>query len=272
MKDFDRKFGPDLVAGLPTTPAVYLFSDDTGQVVYVGKAKNVRRRLSSYRNATRRKVHRKLRVIVRAASHLEVRPMPSEAEALVLENELIRTLRPPLNVDGKFDFLYPAIGLAHSDRQTLLGFTTDCDAYEAYGLRWFGCFRSRGRAKDAFESLTVLLGLLGHLERGAARASFPRIRGSQLLSFRQVGASQAAALEAYLVGADLEGLRSLAVCLLDKPRARRGATDVQAHLQRLSEFHQSDLAPLYAALRDAGRPGTFVPQQERDTLFIRQRG
>lgn len=271
MKVFDRKFGPSLVEELPTTPAVYLFKDDAGRVVYVGKAKNARRRLSNYRNASRRKAHRKMRVIVSAASQVEVRPVPTEAEALVLENELIRELRPQLNVDGKFDFLYPAIGVGRSERQTLLCFTTDREAYEAYGLRWVGCFRSRGRAKAAFDSLSALVGLLGHLERGAARAPYPRIRGSRLLGFRQLGAAHAAALEAYLVGADLEGLRTLALSLLDKPRARRSATDVQAHLQTLADFHRTDLLPLQVALRAAGRPGTFVAQSERDTLFIRQR-
>jgi hypothetical protein len=72
-KQFDRKFGADLLRDLPAEPAVYLFKAEDGTVLYAGKAKNIRRRLASYRNATRRKAHRKMRTLVRRASSLEVR-------------------------------------------------------------------------------------------------------------------------------------------------------------------------------------------------------
>ena len=55
---FDRKFGADLLRETPREPGVYLFKDAEGQVLYAGKAKDLRRRLASYRNATRRKAHR----------------------------------------------------------------------------------------------------------------------------------------------------------------------------------------------------------------------
>ena len=70
---FDRKFGSALVETLPTGPGIYLFRDAERGVLYVGKAKNVRRRLQNYRNASRRRVHRKMRTLVREASSLEVR-------------------------------------------------------------------------------------------------------------------------------------------------------------------------------------------------------
>ena len=115
LKRFDRKFGADLVRELPAGPAVYLFKDGEGRVLYAGKAKNIRRRLQSYRNASRRKVHRKMRALVSEASTLEVRLQPSERAALLLENELIRAFRPRYNVDGAYTFLYPAIGTAVPD-------------------------------------------------------------------------------------------------------------------------------------------------------------
>ena len=105
MKRFDKKFGADFVSQLPTTPAVYLFKDEAANVLYVGKAKNARQRLANYRNASRRKAHTKMRVLVRDAAELEVRPQATEEDALLLESELIRTLRPPHNVDGAFAFL-----------------------------------------------------------------------------------------------------------------------------------------------------------------------
>ena len=65
VRRFDRKFGKDFLGNLPAAPGVYLFRDEREEVLYVGKAKDIRRRLSAYRNATRRKPHRKMRTLVR---------------------------------------------------------------------------------------------------------------------------------------------------------------------------------------------------------------
>ncbi|MEO0326480.1 MAG: GIY-YIG nuclease family protein [Myxococcota bacterium] len=261
MKAFDRKFGATFVAELPRAPGVYLFGDDEG-VLYVGKAKDLRRRLAAYRNAGRKKVHRKLRAIVRAATTLEVRSVATEQEALVLENTLIRDLRPAFNVDGKFEFLYPALGLGGA---TTLCFTTDPAAFEAYALRWYGCFRSRPRAKDAFFALTKALALVGHRDPAPGA---PRLRGSYLRLFRRIDPSLHAALGAYLAGDHRAFLGALALKLLERPRARRDAAEVQGWLRTLDAFFESDLRPLREALVRSARNGTFVPQDERDTLFL----
>jgi predicted GIY-YIG superfamily endonuclease len=267
MKRFDRKFGGDLIDSLPRTPAVYLFKDQKSQVLYVGKAKNIRRRLSDYRNASRRKVHRKMRTLVREASALEVRLQPSEQHALSLENELIQTLRPPYNIEGAYSFLYPAIGFEHSPQRTLLCFTTRTDAWDQFGFRWFGVFRSRRRARDAFDTLAELLARLGHLERVALLGA-PRIKGSRIVGIRQLDRSVVSAVEEFLSGCPGTALGVISRALLDKPRARREASDVQAQLRSLAAFHRTDLARLHDALRTVGRSGSFVSQRERDVLFI----
>ena len=269
MKAFDKKFGADFVAELPTTPGVYLFKDEKGKVIYVGKAKNLRRRLSSYRNASRKKADKKMRSIVRKASTVEVRQVDTDADALVLENELIRTLRPKLNIEGKYDFLYPALGITRTKRHTLLCFTTDVDAFERFELRWYGVFRSRLRAKDAFESLHTLLALIGHADTKLGPR--PRVRGSSLRAYRQVPEELVVDLESFLSGVGASFPRDLAMRLLEKPRARRDAVEVQEHLRILAAFFESDLAPLHDALRHGKREGTFVSQSERDTLFLRKR-
>jgi len=269
VKRFDRKFGADLIASLPPSPAVYLFKDEAQNVLYVGKAKNVRRRLSSYRNASRRKVHRKMRVLVREAATVEVRVQPTEQEALVVENQLIRELTPSYNVDGKYSFLYPAIGVRRRERQTLLCFTTDIERWAAYEFRWFGTFRSRPRAKEAFDALVELLALLGHLERTSTLGKVPRVMGSRLVGVRQLSSGLVAAVEEFLSGATRDGLIRVSGALLEKPRARRDAAVVQQRIHLLAEFYDADLRPLHTALRAADRSGTFVPQEERDTLFIR---
>jgi excinuclease ABC subunit C len=271
VKRFDRKFGVDLLRELPEGPAVYLFKDEAGVVLYAGKAKNVRRRLASYRNASRRKAHRKMRTLVREADCLEVRLQPSEGEALRVENELIRSLRPRYNVDGAFDFLYPAIGTATRERQLLLCFTSDCDAYADLGLHWHGTFRPRRRARDAFDSLVDLLGLLGHFEPRSRLPTAPRLRGSRLVALRRVPLELLEPLRSFFDGESDELLGDLFGRLLESRVARREAAEVQEAVRCLEAFYRRDVLRLQDALRSVGRSERFVKQHERDALFIEAR-
>ena len=270
LKQFDRKFGADLVRELPAEPAVYLFKDEEGSVIYAGKAKNIRRRLQSYRGASRRKVHRKMRTLVRAASSLEVRLQPSEKEALLVENELIRTLRPHYNVDGAFSFLYPALGLGICEQRTVLCFTTQVEAYRGFGLRWYGCFRSRPRTLEAHEALCALLDMVGHREPRSRLPPFPRIRGSRVAGFRCTEGWEPS-LRRLLGGESRDVLPALAAQLLEKASARREAPQVGEDLRLLKAFFETDAQPLRQALRAAGRTEHFVDQDERDALFISHR-
>ena len=264
---FDRKFGAGLVRELPAAPAVYLFKDGDGNVLYAGKAKNVRKRIQGYRSAGRRKAHRKMSRLVRVASSLEIRVQGSERDALLLENELIRTLRPRFNVDGAFSFLYPAIGTGADERRALLCFTTHVDAFTPLDLRWHGSFRSRPRALAAFEDLVALLDFAGHREPVPRRADVARPRGSRLAGYRRIE-PLVPALERFLRGESAELLAELAACLLERPAARRAAAEVEERLHRLAGFFAADARRLRHALDAAGRSGSFVAQEERDALFL----
>ena len=268
MNRFDRKFGADLIAGLPTTPAVYLFKDGEGAVIYVGKAKNIRRRLGNYRNASRRKIHRKMRLLVQTAATIEVILQPSERDALILENTLIRQQRPRFNDDGTWTFLYPAIGLGEHSKQTLLCFTTDLSSWSGLDFQWYGVFRSRIRTKNAFDAFLYLLGQIGHLERSAHLPPHTRPRGSRLVGFRRVSDDTVTAVRCFLSGEPRQVLVPLIHQLLEKPGARQAAADVDGHLKTLTDFHSRHLIPLRKALRKTGRPGTFITQEERDALFL----
>ncbi len=87
----------------PHEPGVYRFLDAEERVLYVGKAKNLKSRLTSYFSNTKGTVY-KTRVMVKHASRIEMTLVDSEADALLLENTLIKRFQPPFNVmlkDGK---------------------------------------------------------------------------------------------------------------------------------------------------------------------------
>ncbi len=92
---------------LPTTPGVYMYFDAEGTVIYVGKAKNLKRRVSSYFNRT----HDSLRtnLLVRAIADMKYIVVPTEQDALNLENSMIKEYKPRYNVLLKDDKSYPWI-------------------------------------------------------------------------------------------------------------------------------------------------------------------
>lgn len=265
---FDSKFGESLVPNAPNEPGVYRYIDRQGSVIYVGKAKNLRRRLASYRSATRKRVHRKMRTLVREAHTLVYEQCPSERAALLRESQLIRELKPIYNVDGAYSFLYPALGLGTWDKHTLLCFTTAPDSYASLNLTWFGCFRSRPRVKLAFSALATLLAFIAHREKSTRLPQVPRLKGSRFLGFRQLPAEVAQALPGFFSGKErlLPGLLSRR--LLAKPGAVQDAARVEGELRALMAFYENDARRLSQAFMALGRPARFVPQAERDALFI----
>ena len=96
------------LAHLPTSPGVYQHKDAEGKVLYVGKAKNLRHRVRSYFQKSRSHDGR-LQALVRKIEDVEVIVTDTEAEALILENNLIKQLKPRYNVNLKDDKTYPYI-------------------------------------------------------------------------------------------------------------------------------------------------------------------
>ena len=95
------------IAILPDTPGVYIYYNAEGQVIYVGKAKNLKRRVSSYFNREHDVV--RTRLLVRAIHDMDYIVVPTEQDALNLENSLIKEHQPRYNVLLKDDKSYPWI-------------------------------------------------------------------------------------------------------------------------------------------------------------------
>ena len=108
MTPSDRNPLKEQVALLPLEPGVYQFLDRTGTVIYVGKAKSLRKRVSSY--FMQNKEHPpKVRVLVRQIVEIRHIVVDSETDALLLENSLIKELQPRYNILLKDDKTYPWI-------------------------------------------------------------------------------------------------------------------------------------------------------------------
>ena len=96
-----------IVLSLPDKPGVYQYFNDKGEIIYVGKAKNLKRRVSSYFNKEQQSP--KTRVLVKQIADLKYIVVDTEQDALLLENSLIKKHQPRYNILLKDDKTYPSI-------------------------------------------------------------------------------------------------------------------------------------------------------------------
>ena len=133
---------------LTTKPGVYRMLDDGGEVLYVGKAKNLKNRVSSYFQKTAK--DSKTMALVARIEDVSVTVTSSETEALLLEQSQIKAWRPPYNIIFKDDKSYPYIFLSTEDKYPRLAFHRGAQKKKG---RYFGPFPSAYSVRD---SLNVL--------------------------------------------------------------------------------------------------------------------
>jgi excinuclease ABC subunit C len=99
---------------LPVTPGVYLMKDRQGEVVYVGKARSLKARVAQYFQPQTSDTRRFIPFLEELLGDLEVMLTPSEKDALLLENELIKKHRPRFNVRLRDDKNFISLRLSRS--------------------------------------------------------------------------------------------------------------------------------------------------------------
>ena len=146
---------------LPYAPGVYIMRDQTDKVIYVGKAKKLKNRVSQYFQDTASHTP-KTRIMVSKIHHFDVIVAASEFEALVLECSLIKRYMPKYNILLKDDKGYPYLRLDMREvypRITLVSRLSDD------GAEYFGPFGGRSVTHDVMEALRLTLKLPGcHLQ------------------------------------------------------------------------------------------------------------
>jgi hypothetical protein len=270
LKRFDRKFGGEFLSGVPRSPGVYRFYDEKGVLLYVGKAKDLRRRLAQYRTTRRLKKDKKRRTLVDSAHRLEFEVCETELDASLLEIRLIQTLSPSENIAGAFPFLYPFVGVHTKETDVFFCFTTASDGFPQFRLH--GAFRSRYVAGEAFFSLMRLLKFIGHPIPRTHCEKLGKVEHSYLFGFRRLPPDAADLWERFFRGQSREALESLSLRLLECAAARAKSADIQEDLKALKRFFDEEATELALAIEATGYSGYPVPQRHRDPLFLEYRG
>ena len=266
---FEKKWGKDFLSTVPGKPGVYWFTNQEQQWIYVGKAKNLKRRLSQYRKISRKAQDRKRGDIVRQATDLRYQVLNSEEAALLEENRLIQLHRPPFNIEGKFSFLYSSIGVFQRERNLYLCLSYHSDPFSPF--TFYGCFRSPQLTKEAFTSLVSLLGSVGHKENRAALKEFAPPKFVKLVGFRQMDKQWVKLIEQLLSGQSTKFLSELSLALVESTSARRNRERIQQDLSTIQAFFKVEAMALRAALTRLNMPYGWVSQDNRDPLFIKSR-
>ena len=145
----------DKALSLPLEPGVYIMRDKFDHVIYVGKAKKLKNRVSQYFQDTANHTA-KTRIMVSKIDHFDVIVAASEFEALVLECSLIKRHQPKYNILLKDDKGYPYIRLNIKESYPRLSIVSKlCDD----GAGYYGPFGSRGTTNSLIETINRALKL-----------------------------------------------------------------------------------------------------------------
>lgn len=142
---------------LPHQPGVYLYKDRLNRVIYVGKARDLHKRVHQYFHPSRRhNADRKTRALVDSIRDLEIHTVKSEAESVLLEGKLIKEFRPKYNISFRDDKRFLLVRVNLSDPYPR--FTTT-RVKKDDGARYFGPFPHSGSLRTALNAMKKKFGL-----------------------------------------------------------------------------------------------------------------
>lgn len=154
MESSTKRELKEQVSLLPLLPGCYIFSDKSGEIIYVGKAKSLKKRVSSY-FVDSRDHSPKVRAMVRQIASLRYIIVDSETDALLLENSLIKSHKPRYNILLKDDKSYPWIALTPPPFERVIS----TRRVVKDGSRYFGPYASISAQKAVLEFIAEVIPL-----------------------------------------------------------------------------------------------------------------
>jgi hypothetical protein len=162
-----EKFSPEFFQEIPTEPGVYFMRDEEGEILYIGKAKSLKARLSSYRNAKPGQVGENIVELLEHVTKIHWELHPTENAAVLRERELLHAVRPPYNIAEAWPEEYLFIGIREDEGKIHFRLTR---REGEKGYKFFGCFKQRRKVKNGY---TALLRLLYAATNQKPRFSYP---------------------------------------------------------------------------------------------------
>lgn len=162
-----KKFHERFFDEVPQTSGVYFMMSHEGTILYVGKAKSLRKRLRDYKNAKPGRAPEHIIEMLEDVSRIKWEEHETEKAALLREGELIRAIRPAFNIAGNWPALYFFMGLRFEDERMHFRLSSHTSAQ---GYRYFGCYKHRRLTKSGY---TALLRLLHAATTTKPRFAFP---------------------------------------------------------------------------------------------------
>jgi excinuclease UvrABC nuclease subunit len=268
----EHRVGKNFFEELPKEPGIYRMLGQKGEVLYVGKAKNLRNRLFTYRRARMGKVSRKTIRMIRMTYDINFELCGTEKEALLLENEMIRRYKPKFNRAKKQPETYYFISLEQSPAS--LEFSLQMHAPEKEFV--FGAFKGHRLVRKAMGGLLRLLYILEHEVESAFQ--LPPVLSRKLTPMKYMLAlsGEESIIDGLFPGI-LEYLKGKNADLLETLLAEYQNRDllesflgkmVLDDLESMKWFYERCAHRNYEVMQQLDLESLLIPQEKLDDYFV----
>lgn len=267
------RLGKGFFSQVPKAPGVYWMKGQGDEVLYIGKAKNLKNRLLSYQRAQPHQVSRKVIRLIHLIHSIEWEVCESEQKALLKENFLLRTYQPPFNLQNTYPETYYFIGMKwNSGKKQTIEFALTCnpELETEEGIPLFGVYKGKRLVREGYSALLRLLWAAEEKEWDD-RLIYPSALVKHHPAYRYTlpfAMDVEKSLKSLLEGRSKRILRTLTETLLANEKMPRFIHHcIQNDLNTLIEFYQKVARKNDQVNRHFKRDQKLILQNEIDDLL-----